>query len=100
MLDGSWWSSSVPSVKPSNTPPVPICYNCRSFDFTWTPVERRGVVYSYIISYHPVHPSPQDHPSYNIALVELPHAGDVRMVGNVIDAAKEEVQVGMPVELT
>jgi hypothetical protein len=80
-------------------PPMPICSNCYSFDFTWTPVSGRGVVYSYIIPHHPVHPALHGHPPYNVVLVELPDAG-VRMIGNLIDTPNNQVRIGLEVEVT
>lgn len=104
-----WWEACArrelviqqcSSCKTYRHPPCPVCYNCWSLDFTWTPVEGKGVVYSYIIAHHPVHPSLRDRPPYNAAIIEMPHLGGVRMVGNIIDAAIEEVHCGMPVEIT
>ena len=80
-------------------PPVPICYQCHSFEFQWTPVSGRGIVYSYIIPYHPTHPALRDQPPYNVVLVELPDAGGVRMVGNLLDVPNEEIRIGMEVKV-
>ena len=81
-------------------PPGPICYNCQSFNHKLTAVEGKGQIYSYIIAIHPVHPSLVERGSYNVAIVELPEVGNVRFVGNVIDAADDELYVGMPVKAT
>jgi hypothetical protein len=106
-----WWEAcqrkelviqQCANCKTYRHPPIPVCYVCNSMDFTWTPVEGKGEVYTYTIAYHPVHPALQGRDPYNIVVVELTHLkpGTVRMVGNVVDAANEEVHCGMPVQLT
>jgi uncharacterized protein len=81
-------------------PPGPICYNCRSFNHKLTQVEGKGQIYSYIICVHPVHPALVERGPYNVAIIELPEVGGVRFVGNILDAADEELYVGMPVKVT
>ena len=59
----------------------------------------RGRVFSYTIAHHPVHPALVDRVPYNIVLVELPDAGGVRLVSNLVDVPVEEVAVGLEVEV-
>lgn len=80
--------------------PVPVCWKCRSFTYGWMPVSGRGVVYSWTIARHPAHPSVKDKVPYNIAIVELPDADHIRMVGNLVDVPEDEIEIGMPVEVT
>lgn len=80
-------------------PPVPVCPDCRSFETEWVEVPGTGGVFSYTIAHHPVHPALKGAVPYNVALVHLDGAGDVRLVGNVVDAAPEEMRVGMRVAL-
>lgn len=79
-------------------PPVPVCYICQSFDFRWAPVSGRGLIYSYTEAVHPVHPALKTHGPYNIVVVELPDAGNVRLVGNLLDTPYEAIRIGLPVE--
>jgi uncharacterized OB-fold protein len=81
------------------SPPGPICYVCRSSDTEWAPVSGNGTVYSYTIVTHPVHSALVDKVPFNVALVEFPDAPGVRLVTNVVDAAPEELSVGMPVRV-
>jgi hypothetical protein len=81
-------------------PPGPICFDCRSFNHKLTKVEGKGQIYSYIIAIHPVHSSLVERGPYNVAIVELPEVGNVRFVGNILDAADDELHVGMPVKVT
>jgi uncharacterized OB-fold protein len=71
-----------------------ICHHCHSFDLGWTPIEPRGRIYSWTRSYHPVHPALKEHPLYLIVVVELPHAGNIRMVGNLLGDPQQAVPVG------
>ncbi len=81
--------------------PAPICYHCQSFDFEWHKVSGKGTVYSYTIVHYPAHPALKEKVPYNIVLVEIPDAGNVRILGNLIDGTPdEEILIGMPVEVT
>ena len=79
------------------------CHTCRSFDVGWAEVSRRegryrGCIYSWERNYHPVHPSLRGRGPYIVALVELPDAGGVRMVGNLLGDPMQEVRIGAEVE--
>jgi uncharacterized OB-fold protein len=80
-------------------PPGPICYVCRSTETAWVPVTGDGTLFSYTIVTHAVHPALQEALPFNVALVEFPDAPDVRLVTNVVDAAPEELEIGMRVRL-
>lgn len=80
-------------------PPVPRCHECRSADYEWAPVAGGGTLYSYTIVTHGVHPALFERLPFNVALVEFPDAPGVRLVSNVVDAAPDELRVGLPVRL-
>lgn len=81
--------------------PMATCYNCQSFDYEWHKVSGKGTIYSYTIIHHPVHPALKERVPYNVVLVEIPDAGNVRVVGNLIDGTpNEDIKIGMPVEVT
>jgi uncharacterized protein len=75
-----------------------ICHRCLSFDMGWQRVEPRGQIYSWERAWHPVHPALRGHPPYIVALVELPHAGHVRMIGNLLGDPHQDVRIGDPME--
>jgi uncharacterized OB-fold protein len=75
-----------------------ICHRCRSFNLEWERVSGRGRIYSWERVWHPVHPALKDACPYLIALVELPNAGNVRMVGNLLGDPLQEVVIGAEVE--
>ena len=58
----------------------------------------RGRIYSWERAWHPVHPALTDHGPYIVVLVELPDAGGVRMLGNLLGDPRQAVQIGAPVE--
>jgi len=71
-----------------------ICHHCRSFDLGWKEVPGEGVIYSYERVWHPVHPALKEQGPYVVVLVELPHANNVRMVGNLLGDATAPVAIG------
>lgn len=75
-----------------------ICNKCHSFDLGWHRVSGKGRIYSWERIWHPVHPALKDACPYMVVLVELPDAGNVRMVGNLLGDAMDEVVIGSDVE--
>ncbi len=75
-----------------------VCYQCHSFDLGWHRVSGKGTIYSWERIWHPVHPALREACPYMVVLVELPDAGNVRMVGNLLGDAMEEVVIGSAVE--
>ncbi|HBC53290.1 MAG TPA: DNA-binding protein [Alphaproteobacteria bacterium] len=75
-----------------------ICHSCHSFDIGWEEVAPTGKIYSWERAWHPVHPALKDHGPYIVVLVELPHAGNIRMVGNLLGDPRQEIEIGADVE--
>ncbi len=75
-----------------------ICHRCLAPDPEWVEVPPRGRIYSWERAWHPVHPALRDHGPYIVVLVELPEAGAVRMVGNLLGDPAQEVPIGAAVE--
>jgi uncharacterized OB-fold protein len=75
-----------------------ICHACLSFDVGWEQVEGRGRIYSWERAWHPVHPALRGSGPYVVVLVELPHAGSIRMVGNLVGDPRQDVTIGDNVE--
>jgi uncharacterized protein len=71
-----------------------ICHRCLSFDMRYEETRADGVVYSYERVWHPVHPALKDQGPYLVALVELPHADGVRLVGNLLGDPRAPVGIG------
>ncbi len=79
-------------------PPQWMCHDDQSFDVEWAEVEPRGVIYSWTRVWHPVHPALKDACPYVVVVVELPHAGGVRMLGNLLGDPRQDIRIGAPVE--
>lgn len=74
-----------------------ICHKCRSFQMQWEDVEPKGVIYSWERPWHPVHPALKDRGPYTVVMVELPHAGGIRMIGNLLEPDDQDVRIGAAV---
>jgi uncharacterized OB-fold protein len=75
-----------------------ICHRCRSFEVGWQRVAPRGRIFSWERVWHPVHPALREACPYVVLLVELPEAGGVRMVGNLLGDPRAPLAIGEPVE--
>jgi uncharacterized OB-fold protein len=78
-----------------------ICHRCHSFDLTFEQVapngSPNGIIYSYERVWHPVHPALKEQGPYLVVLVALPHADDVRLVGNLLGDPRQDVTIGAAV---
>jgi uncharacterized OB-fold protein len=75
-----------------------ICHRCHTFDPLWREVSPRGRIFSWERVWHPSHPCLVGHGPYLVVLVELPQAGNVRLLGNLLGDPMQEVAVGAGVE--
>jgi uncharacterized OB-fold protein len=75
-----------------------ICHNCHSFDLGWKEIAPRGRIYSWARCWHPVHPALVGHGPYVAVIVELPEAGNIRMLGNLLGDPQNPVEFGAEVE--
>ena len=74
--------------------PECLCHSCHAFDPNWVEVPAEGEIYSWERVWHPVHPALKEGCPYLVVLVELPHAGRVRLVGNLLGDPTQEVRIG------
>jgi uncharacterized protein len=75
-----------------------ICHHCHAFDPEWTEIEPRGRIFSWERVWHPSHEALKQHGPYIAVLVELPQAGAVRMVGNLLGDPMQAVTIGADVQ--
>lgn len=75
-----------------------VCHQCHRFDPDWVGVAPEGLIYSWERVWHPSHPALKNRCPYLAVIVELPHAGHVRMVGNLLGDSLQEVSIGARVE--
>ena len=64
----------------------------------WTEVEPHGRIFSWERVWHPSHAALRQHGPYLAVLVTLPHAGDIRMIGNLLGNPMQPVEIGSAVE--
>ncbi|CAB4723060.1 unannotated protein [freshwater metagenome] len=72
-------------------PPGPACPDCGALDRGFVVSGGVGTVFSYIVHRHP--PVPGKELPIVIALVDLDEG--VRMVGEVVDVADDQIEIGM-----
>jgi uncharacterized OB-fold protein len=65
--------------------PRHLCPRCHSFELGYRTVAPEGVVYSWTRTAQPFTPEMSGHVPYVLVLVELPHAGNVRVIGVLDD---------------
>ena len=74
-----------------------LCHHCHTWDPPWVEVEARGRIYSWERVWHAAHPALTQRVPYLAVIVELPQAGGVRMLGNLLGDALQEVIIGAEV---
>ena len=77
--------------------PRPACRECGSTDLAPAKVSGRGVVHSFTVTHFPL---PGYEPPFAVVLVELEEQTGLRLVSNLVDVAPDDVEIGMPVEVT
>ena len=82
--------------------PTPMCPECSSLEYEWTRVSGRGFVYSFVIVRHRVHPAirEKEQTPYNICMIELEEQEGLRVCGNVLHVAPEDIRIDMPVQVS
>jgi uncharacterized OB-fold protein len=73
------------------------CRQCGSWDLHWEAVQGAGVIYAWERTHYPFMPSFSDLLPYVNVLVELPHAGNRRLLGLLIGSV-DSVRIGARVE--
>ena len=76
-------------------PPGPACPECGALDRGHVLASGHGIVFSYVVHRHP--PVPGRELPIVIALIDLDEG--VRMVGEVVDVADDEIEIGMGVRV-
>jgi uncharacterized OB-fold protein len=78
--------------------PRPTCPKCRSRNFEWVKMSGKGNVWGYTIVTRPIITGMTI--PYNLVHVELEEQADILLSGNLIDCKPDDIQIGMPVEVT
>lgn len=105
-LDAAYWAGTAAhelriqrcgSCRSWQWPAEWICHRCHSFDLGYEMVEPTGVLFSYERVWHPVHPALAAAVPYIACLIELPQAGGVRVIGNLLGDPQRDSALGSPV---
>lgn len=75
-----------------------ICHRCHRLDPDWVEVAPSGRIYAFERVWHPVHAALKGHGPYLVVLVELPEAGGIRLIGNLLGDPRQAVEIGTAVE--
>ena len=79
-------------------PPSPRCPKCWSDGIASEAVSGRGTVYTYTINRQQWMPGLEV--PFVLAVVELDEQPGLRLMTNIVDCPVDEVEIGMPVEVT
>lgn len=74
-----------------------ICHRCHSFDLRFEETAAEGVIFSHQRVWHPVHPALAEQGAHVIVLIELPAAGGVHIVGNLVGDPMGPLDIGSSV---
>ncbi|OGK94068.1 MAG: hypothetical protein A2X50_03540 [Candidatus Rokubacteria bacterium GWF2_70_14] len=78
-------------------PPGPVCPDCLSERFDWTPVSGRGTVSSFVVFHKTYFPAFADAIPYAVVQVELEEGP--RLTANLVNVPLAEIRIGMPVSV-
>lgn len=78
-------------------PPLPVCPQCHSWDFTWEKASEKGKVESWIVVHHVVYPAFLPDAPYNVALVSLDNYPYIQLTTNIVGCDNGDIRIGMPV---
>ena len=74
--------------------PEHICHSCLAWDPAWIEVEPTGRIYAWTRVWSPGFVPLRPATPFLVALVELPGAGGVRMIGNVLGDRMQPLRIG------
>jgi len=77
-------------------PPIGVCAECGSEAIAWRTMSGRGTLYSYVIVHQTALPNWREDVPYNIALIALDEAPEIRLFGNVIGFDDAKLKIGLP----
>ena len=78
--------------------PREMCAECNSFEWQWVRSTGRGTVYTWVVVNRALHPAFSHDTPYADVVIEMEEG--VRLLSTVVDCPPQELEIGMPVELT
>lgn len=80
-------------------PPGPVCPSCQSLQVNWVAAPVAAELYSHTVVHYASHPAVKQNLPYVVGLVVFPDLPGVKLVSNVTDINRADVQIGMPLKL-
>ena len=77
--------------------PRELCAQCNSFAWEWARSSGRGTVYTWTVVQRALHPALANDTPLAPVVVEMEEG--VRLLGNMVDCAPQELVIGLPVEV-
>lgn len=77
--------------------PTRICPRCGSEKSRWRKMSGRGTIYSYIVVHQTALPSWKGIVPYNVVMVALDDAPEIKVMANVVDIDNADLRIGLPV---
>lgn len=78
-------------------PPRDVCEGCQSSDFEWVTSAGNGVLYSYCVVHHAVHPVVRDWVPYTLCLIQLDEGP--RILSTIDPDTGEALEIGCRAQL-
>jgi uncharacterized protein len=78
-------------------PISPVCQHCIGREWSWKPLAGTGTVYTFAVFRQVYNEAWRERVPYTVAIVELDEGA--MMLGDLVNVAPEEVNVGMPVRV-
>ncbi len=99
----AWFTSGAIAVQRCTAcstlqhPPEEICHACGAMSFDSVTLSPRGTVHSYTVVHYAANPALADAVPYIVVLVSLDEAPELRVVGNLLGAGRDDMHIGMAV---
>jgi uncharacterized OB-fold protein len=78
--------------------PREMCADCGSWNWQWQPASGRGVVFTWTVAARAMHPAFANDAPYAPVVVEMEEG--VRLLSQMTDCPPDELEIGMPVEVS
>ena len=75
-------------------PPTPFCPECQSQALDWVVIAGGGIVFSYTVVTRAIIAGMEDDLPYVPAVIELPEAGGVKLISNIVDCPLSAIAIG------
>ena len=78
-------------------PPTHACWYCLSTNTEWAPLSGRGTIWSFTVMHQIYYKGFADEMPYAVIVVELEEGP--RIASNIVECKREDIRIGMPVQV-